>query len=196
MLRSPLGFAQIALSVGNPTTGVYPAPNAPRGPDYTGRDTSETVFPSHVFLAEDVSSAVRCFRDGSFIPCPARHDPGVDVSTPEAARGAAHERASCELHDPMACCRQFFPTRYKVVAHGAPSAAIRARRRVVSAEFKKVVPLESRIVEANAGSPTSNTSFYHLDEPSIVVLIDVSAANCSWRLPRAPAASAAIVNQS
>jgi hypothetical protein len=51
-------------------------------------------------------------------------------------------------------------------------------------------------VEANAGALTSNTSFYHLAGTAIVVLIDVSAANCSWRLPRAPAASAAIVNQS
>ena len=58
------------------------------------------------------------------------------------------------------------------------------------------MPLESRIVEANAGALTSNTSFYHLAGTEIVVLIDVSAANCSWRLPRAPAASAAIVNQS
>ena len=79
------------------------------------------------------------------------------------------------------------------MASGAPSAAIRARRRVASAEVKNVVLLESRIVEANAGSLTSNTSFYHLAKTAIVVLIDVSAANC---LPRAPAASAAIVNQS
>jgi hypothetical protein len=82
------------------------------------------------------------------------------------------------------------------MASGAPSAAIRARRRVASTEVKNVVPLESRIVEANAGALTSNTSFYHLAGTAIVVLIDVSAANCSWRLPLAPAASAAIVNQS
>ena len=48
-------------------------------------------------------------------------------------------------------------------------------------------------MEANAGSLTSNTSFYHLAKTAIVVLIDVSAANC---LPRDPAASVAIVNQS
>src|SRR5437588_3258022 len=102
MLRSPLSFAQIVLSVGNPT-GVQPAPNAPRGPDYTGRDTSETVFPSHVFVAEDVSTPVRCFRDGSFIPSPARQRlVALTSRRREAARGAAHERASCELHDPMA----------------------------------------------------------------------------------------------
>ena len=81
-----------------------------------------------------------------------------------------------------------FPSQRRLPHKGATQSGI--------AEFKKVVPLESRIVEANAGSPTSNTSFYHLDGTSIVVLIDVSAANCSWRLPRAPAASAAIVNQS
>jgi len=195
MLRLPLGFAQIVLSVGNPNGCLTRSKRTAGGPDYTGRDTLETVFPSHVFLAEDVSSPVRCFRDGSFIPCPARQRlPALTSRRREAARGAAHERASCELHDQR--CRQFFPTRYKVVASGAPSAAIRARRRVASAEVKNVVPLESRIVEANAGSLTSNTSFYHLAGTAIVVLIDVSAANCSWRLPRASAASAAIMNQS
>ena len=64
---------------------------------------------------------------------------------------------------------------------------------MASTELKNVVPLESRIVEANAGALTSNTSFYHLAGTEIVVLIDVSAANC---LPRDPAASVAIVNQS
>jgi hypothetical protein len=44
-----------------------------------------------------------------------------------AARGAAHERANCELRDPMASlrrCRQFFPNRYRVVVRRAPSAAM------------------------------------------------------------------------
>jgi len=65
---------------------------------------------------------------------------------------------------------------------------------VASPEFKNVVPLEFRM-EANAGSLTSNTSFYHLGGTSIVVLVDVSAANRRSRLPHASAASAAIVNQ-
>ena len=34
------------------------------------------------------------------------------------------------------------------------------------------MPWESRIVEANAGALTSNTSFYHLARTAIVVLID------------------------
>jgi hypothetical protein len=87
-------------------------------------------------------------------------------------------------------CRQFFPTRYKVVA-----SAIRLDAQWHTAAFKNVVPLESRIVKANAGSLTSNRSFYHLVGTSIVVLVDVSAANCPSHLPRAPAASAAIANQ-
>src|SRR6266567_1768366 len=194
MLRLPLGFAQIVLSVGNPN-GCLTRSKRTAG-DRIIRDVTHWKRCSRLsFLAEDASSPVRCFRDGSFIPCPARQRlPPLTSRRREAARGAAHERASCELHDQR--CRQFFPTRYKVVASGAPSAAIRARRRVASAEVKTVVPLESRIVEANAGSLTSNTSFYHLAGTAIVVLIDVSAANCSWRLPRASAASAAIVNQS
>ena len=42
---------------------------------------------------------------------------------------------------------------------------VRAGRRVASAEFKDVVPLESRIVVANAGSLNSNTSFIISVEP-------------------------------
>jgi len=104
--------------------------------------------------------------------------------------------ASCVIRWPsLRRRRQFFPTSYKVVAGEAPSAAITARRAAATAEFENVVPLESRVVEANAGSLTSNRSFYHLGQTSIVVLVDVSAANCPSRLPRAPAASAAIANQ-
>jgi hypothetical protein len=87
-------------------------------------------------------------------------------------------------------CRQFFPTRYKVVAREALSAAIR----LDAQWFKNVVPLESRFVKANVGALTSNRSFYHLGGTSIVALLDVSAANCPSRLSRAPA-SAAIANQ-
>jgi hypothetical protein len=43
------------------------------------------------------------FPRRSFIPCPARQRlVALTSRRREAARGAAHERASCELHDPMA----------------------------------------------------------------------------------------------
>ena len=67
---------------------------------------------------------------------------------------------------------------------------------MASAAFKNVVPLESRVVKANAGALTSNRSFYHPGGTSIVVRVDVSAANRPSRLPRAPLASAAVANQS
>ena len=62
---------------------------------------------------------------------------------------------------------------------------------MASAVSKNEVPLQSKIVKANV----SNRSFYHPGGTSIVVLVDVSAANCHSHLPRAPAASAGIANQ-
>src|SRR6266702_7210772 len=71
MLGLPLGFAQIVLSVGNPN-GCLTRSKRTAG-DRIIRDVTHWKRCSRLsFLAEDASSPVRCFRDGSFIPCPAR----------------------------------------------------------------------------------------------------------------------------
>jgi hypothetical protein len=128
------------------------------------------VFPSHLFLAEDVSSPLRCSPIAVSSLPGATATPGVDVSTPEAASGAAHDRASCELHDPMASLRA-------VDSFSQLAIKLWPAKRRLDAER------HSRIKSWRQGH-------------QLLVLIDVSRGGRQEQFAAASATSAAIVNRS